>query len=286
MQAGTELNHGLGVQGLSNRMGGAVADTTALAAIPARRRRDQMPMVVWNSGDPELYFFDADAGSGDVAPSAGSGYWVRYSPDVVEDESVTGDKLVNTAIGAWKPTAVVLDHADVSPKTLLAADATFDRHVLVWLVATEAAAGGTDIDVGSASTDATAIVEDVGAGAWADGDRFFGACLLPAGEALVATIADAGTAGKFDVFVLALPLPKVVETLVAGQNETVDATVTVTGIKTTDEIIKLWVLDPGTDLIDRTADASITGADEITLANPVDNSGAAVKYMIAYTSKS
>jgi len=122
----------------------------------------------------------------------------------VKDNGVSGAKIPEIALGEIEQTAVVLDHADVSPKELLAADATNERIVWVRAVATQAAAGAPDIDVGSATTDTNGIVHDFAAGAWAVGDRFEGMIRLPAGEALVATIAAAGTAGTFDVFITAV----------------------------------------------------------------------------------
>jgi hypothetical protein len=118
--------------------------------------------------------------------------------------NVTGAKIPETAVGEIEQVAVALDHADSSPAELLAADASNDRIVWVRAVATEAAAGEPDVDVGSDTTDTNAIVDDVGAGAWAVGDRFEGMCVLPAGEALVATIAAAGTAGAFNCYITAL----------------------------------------------------------------------------------
>lgn len=114
--------------------------------------------------------------------------------------AVTGAKIPENALGSLEISAVAVDHADSSPKTILASDANNERIVHVRAVATEAAVGAPDLDVGSASTDPNGIVDDFGAGVWAIGDRFEGIILLPAGEALVATIATAGTAGAFNVF--------------------------------------------------------------------------------------
>ena len=119
-------------------------------------------------------------------------------------DAVTGAKIVEKALGEIEAAAVALDHADGSPAELLAADANSDRLVWVRAVATEAAAGEPDIDVGSATTDPNGIVDDFAAGAWALGDRFEGFIVLPKTEALVATIAAAGTAGAFDVYVTVL----------------------------------------------------------------------------------
>lgn len=118
--------------------------------------------------------------------------------------AVTGAKIPEGAIGSIEQTAVELDHADTSPYELLAADASNDRIVWVRGVVTEAAAGEPDIDIGSETTDTNAIVDDFGAGAFAIGDRFEGMCVLPKAEALDATIAAAGTAGKINCYITAL----------------------------------------------------------------------------------
>jgi hypothetical protein len=109
-----------------------------------------------------------------------------------------------TALG---PTVVIVDHADPSPKTLLAADATTDRVVIVQATATEAAAGGPEFDVGSEITDPNAVFDDVGAGVWALGASYLGTCVLPKTEKLVCTIVGAGTAGKISMRCTALPPP-------------------------------------------------------------------------------
>jgi hypothetical protein len=100
-------------------------------------------------------------------------------------------------------TVVVVDHADGSPKTILAADPNVDRLIFVQAIATQAAAGGPDIDIG-ADGDLNAVFDDLAAGVWAVGERYFGACVLPATEKLVATIAAAGTAGAFSLRILIL----------------------------------------------------------------------------------
>ena len=113
--------------------------------------------------------------------------------------SITGDKLLDSAVGyANTAVAVTVDHADGSPKTILAADALLDRVVMVQAIATEAAAGGPDIDIGS-DGDTNAVFDDLASGVWGVGERYFGICTLPATEKLVATIADPGTAGAFTV---------------------------------------------------------------------------------------
>jgi hypothetical protein len=105
------------------------------------------------------------------------------------------------------PTTVVVDHADVSPKTLLAADANINRIVIVQATATEAATGGPEFDVGSETTDPNAVFDDVGAGVWALGASYLGVCVLPKTEKLVCTIIGAGTAGKISMRCTALPPP-------------------------------------------------------------------------------
>lgn len=111
--------------------------------------------------------------------------------------AVTGPKL---AVGSlFLETAVTVDHADASPKEIVAADASNDRIFLVALDATEAAAGEPDVDIGTTNT-IDAVVNDFKAGAWVIGDKAMKLIHVPATENLRATIAAAGTAGKIKVY--------------------------------------------------------------------------------------
>ncbi len=120
-------------------------------------------------------------------------------------DAVTGVKIPNLSLGTYKASAVVLDHNDGSPKELLAADANNDRIVAMWLVATQAAGGAPDIDIGSAGSTASAF-EDIGGGTWVIGDRYFALIPVEAAGNVRATIAAAGSAGTFDVFISTVTL--------------------------------------------------------------------------------
>jgi len=117
---------------------------------------------------------------------------------------LTGDNLYNTAVNSLdNPTAagVEVDHGDASPVQVLAADANYDRFVLVTARCTESYAGAPDWDLGSATTDPDCIFDDIGSGAFILGRRFMGVGFLPATEALVCTLNVAGTAGKIIFYV-------------------------------------------------------------------------------------
>lgn len=59
---------------LSGRCGGYFATTTLLAALSPDSRQDGMTAVA-GSAPAQLYWFDADAISGDLAPAVGTGFW-------------------------------------------------------------------------------------------------------------------------------------------------------------------------------------------------------------------
>jgi len=99
--------------------------------------------------------------------------------------------------------AVVVASGGAGLQQIVAANATVNRVVIVQGVATVAAAGGPDIDVGSPG-DPNGVFDDIGAGAWAVGDRWIGAYGLPATEALNATIIAAGTGGSIEFRVIVL----------------------------------------------------------------------------------
>jgi len=113
----------------------------------------------------------------------------------IVDDAVTGPKLPDDAVGYFETaTEVVVAFGDASPKDLLAADPNNDRLIMVQAIASVAAAGGPDYDVGSETTDPNAAFDDIGGGIWEKDDRFVGYCLLPATEKLQCTHAG-GTAG-------------------------------------------------------------------------------------------
>lgn len=114
--------------------------------------------------------------------------------------AVDGVHLTNAAFGIAHAATLTVDHADASPVEIVAADATHERLFRVVVVATEAAAGGPDIDIGSAGF-ANSVVDDFGAGAWALGDRCERVVRVEAGGNLRATIAAAGTAGALAIYV-------------------------------------------------------------------------------------
>jgi len=134
-----------------------------------------------------------------------SEHYVAGSIDAehIASGAVTGVKLADNGVNFFETaTVVAVDHEDASPVQLLAADASNDRLILVQAIATEAATGDPDFDVGSETTDPNGIFDDIAAGAWALGDRFEGFCILPATEKLECTIATAGTAGAFSFRVM------------------------------------------------------------------------------------
>jgi len=124
------------------------------------------------------------------------------------------DKLTNSGvaalIAAGLGAGVAVDHADASPVTVLAADATKDRAVLVVATCTQTLAGddAPTFDIGWDADPDGIIDQLVLAGATA-GDVFIGAGNVPATNKIIATLADGGTAtndaGAFNVVVLALP---------------------------------------------------------------------------------
>jgi len=250
---------------------------------------------VTTAGDISLWGYvveSTDAASGtvlvpdDVTPPApGRWYLQTVTASEVPDDSLTLAKL-EFGLPETGSTAVALDHADSSPKTLLAANANVDRIVRVRGVATEAAAGGPDFDVGSATTDPNGVVDDFKAGAWKVGDQFDGVILLPAGEALVATITTAGTAGACDVFIDAIVVPKPVALLQAGQNETSTPNIAVAGIAAGDELVEFLVYDTALGTFTQRALSDFTvGAAQITVvANDADNS-TAKQYHIRWIDK-
>jgi len=117
------------------------------------------------------------------------------------DNAVTGVKVTDQAVGLFEDTALTnVAFGGGTPIELLALDATVDRIVLVRAVATVAAVGGCDWDVGSLS-DADGCFEFIGAGTFGIGDKFVGFYALPAGEALQCVLNVAGTAGAIDFYV-------------------------------------------------------------------------------------
>jgi hypothetical protein len=277
---------------LARRDGGTVATTAALTALVAAQRAHGMKMIVQpsGSGSPDLWVWDSASAEGassvileaDDAPAAGR--WKKSLSEAgdVPNGSITLAKLAFD-LGDVQAVAVVLDHADSSPKELLAANANVDRIVFVEAIASEAAAGGPDIDVGSATTAPTGIIEDFNLGAWVVGDRFRGLIRLPAGEALVATIAAAGTAGALNVYMQPVIIPKPVEVTIAGQDETGDTTITVTGLAVGDQLVSVVVFASGVPTHRALTDFTIS-ANTLTIgANAANN--AANKYLVTYLDK-
>lgn len=133
--------------------------------------------------------------------------------------SIPGGLLADNAVGDFI-TSTTVNAADTEgpTKELLAADASNDRLILVMGVATVSAAGTPDFDVGSAVTAINSVFDDIEAGAWVIGERWVGACMLPAGEALNATI-TAGTGGAIDFHMIALTVQTT-----AGKNLFVEGT--------------------------------------------------------------
>ncbi len=124
--------------------------------------------------------------------------------------SIPGALLANDAVGLFSDaTPVAVDHGAGGPVELLALDAVNTRLCLIMGIATESAAGAPEVDVGSELTATDAAFNDISGGTWVLGERWVGACMLPAGESLDATINAAGTAGAISFYVIPL-------TVVAG----------------------------------------------------------------------
>jgi hypothetical protein len=123
-------------------------------------------------------------------------------------------KLANSGVAALVAAGlgagVAVDHADSSPVTLLAANATHDRAVLVIATCTQSLAGSDapTFDIGWTADPDGLIDQTLLAGATA-GETFIGAGVVPATNLIIATLATGGTttndAGAFNVVVLALP---------------------------------------------------------------------------------
>jgi len=182
------------------------------------------------------------AGAAIDADSLEAGQIATGAVDTAElaDDAVTGVKVVDAAVGAFQlPTAVALDHAAASPFELLALDATVDRIVMVRAVATEAAAGAPEIDVGSETTDTDSCFDDIGGGTWAIGDKYQGICIVPAGEALDATINAAGTAGAFNMYVTVVsPLVQTAQIADLGVTNAKIAAATIADNKMVSSLVK------------------------------------------------
>ena len=154
--------------------------------------------------------------AGEVAPlSIGNAELASdaVTVDKVLDGTLTAAKFaqgaaVAAALAAGLGASVNVDHADSSPKTLIAAHATKDRAVLVMAIITETLAGGTtkpSFSLGWAGTleglHAAIITGSAGA-------VLMGAGVLPAAAVGICTVVNGtGTAiaGKLAVVVLALP---------------------------------------------------------------------------------
>lgn len=127
----------------------------------------------------------------------------KVASNDIQANAVIGSKIPAGALGYNTVAAVAVDHAAGSPLEILALDATHERLANVVVVATEAAAGAPDIDIGVAGT-INSVVDDFGAGVWVVGDRAQRTIRIPAGENVRATIADPGTAGALAVYVQVL----------------------------------------------------------------------------------
>lgn len=133
----------------------------------------------------------------------------------LEDGAVTtakiaADAVTPTKIDGSKFTALVaVDHADVSPKALMAAD-TVDRLVVVTAVCTESLAGDNapTFDFGW-DTDTDGLMPAARLAGATAGQSFSWSAILPAGKAAIATLGTGGSttndAGAFSVSLMAMP---------------------------------------------------------------------------------
>ena len=115
---------------------------------------------------------------------------------------------VAAAISAGLGASAVVDHAGASPQTLLAADATHDRAVLLIVTCTEDMGGTTEatFDFGWTADD-DGLLDQTDLVAANAGDIFIRAGMVPATNAIIATIVDGtGTVtGAFSAVLITLP---------------------------------------------------------------------------------
>ena len=112
-------NLGVRGQGVS-----VAADTAALAAIAAASRQDGELVVV--EADGKLYRYDLQAVSGDVAPSAGAGYWL----EVTGGASSGGDMLAANNLDDVADVATARANLGVEIPGRLSAYTTAQRNAL------------------------------------------------------------------------------------------------------------------------------------------------------------
>ena len=166
------------------------------------------PVVAADRGKV-CWFKDGATVSGD--PDTG-----RPVAGVVVDVESNGIRVIPSGLAAavQSPAGVAritsVDHADTTPVTLLPA-ADYPRVVLVHALCTESLAGTNDptFAVGTAGTVDLVVTTAVTAANGTAGDSFTRSAVLPAGQALIATLTDGGDAtgdaGAFDYAVLAMP---------------------------------------------------------------------------------
>jgi len=131
----------------------------------------------------------------------------------IGDGQVTAAKWADGAgvaalLAAGLGASAVVDHAGASPQTLMAADATHDRAVLLIVTCTEDMGGTTEatVDIGWTADDDGLMDQLLLVGATA-GEVFVSAGLVPATNDIIATIVDGtGTVtGAFSVVLIVLP---------------------------------------------------------------------------------
>ncbi len=147
----------------------------------------------------DLVFTETVAFSGDTQGQ----FTFRFITVSPAAGSIPGALLADDAIGVFEDiTATNVAWNTGSPAELLASHATDDRLCLIMGIATVTAAGTPDFDVGSEVTAINAAFDQLSAGTWVKGERWIGACMLPAGEKLQVTITGAPSAGAVDFYVI------------------------------------------------------------------------------------
>ena len=113
-----------------------------------------------------------------------------------QDTSITADKVDLSSL----VTLAHVAHDDSSPVTLLAS-ASQTRTVAGIIAFTEDCSGTPDFDIGETDT-TDKFHADFGAGVALQGESYLFVGTLTAAKALLCTIADAGTAGEFDITII------------------------------------------------------------------------------------
>jgi hypothetical protein len=140
--------------------------------------------------------------------AAGAGTTVKIGDGQVTAAKWADGAGVAALLAAGLGASAVVDHAGASPQTLMVADATHDRAVLLVVTCTEDMGGTTEptVDIGWTADDDGLMDQLRLVGATA-GEVFISAGLVPVTNAVIATIVNGtGTVtGAFSVVLIVLP---------------------------------------------------------------------------------